>query len=217
MDLTIRLETPADHREAEEVTREAFWNHYSPGCNEHYLLHIMRGTASFVPELDLVAVTQDKIAGVSVCLTSYIDGDDGLRREVLSLGPIAVRPDLQRLGIGKRLIEHTRQAAAAAGYHAILLCGDPAYYGKVGFVPAERYGIRTAEDKYFAALHACPLYPGALDGAAGKYHEDAIYVVDAVEAREFDATFPHRERISGTPSQLRFIEVAAMQRKHERP
>lgn len=165
MDLTIRLETPADHREAEEVMREAFWNHYSPGCDEHYLLHIMRGAASFVPELDFVAVTQGSIAGVSVCLASYIEGDDGLRREVLSLGPIAVRPDLQRLGIGKRLIEHTRQAAAAAG----------------------------------------------------KYHEDAIYVVDAVKAREFDATFPHRERISGTPSQLRFIEVAAMQRKHERP
>ena len=37
--IIIRLETPADYRAVEELTREAFWNQYVPGCNEHYFVH----------------------------------------------------------------------------------------------------------------------------------------------------------------------------------
>ena len=46
--ITIRLEQTSDYRETEEVVREAFWNVYSPGCTEHYLLHTMRGSTGFV-------------------------------------------------------------------------------------------------------------------------------------------------------------------------
>ena len=42
MDIKLRIEQPSDYNETENVTREAFWNHFSPGCDEHYLLHIMR-------------------------------------------------------------------------------------------------------------------------------------------------------------------------------
>ena len=42
VELKLRTEQPADYRETENVTREAFWNLYSPGCCEHYLLHVMR-------------------------------------------------------------------------------------------------------------------------------------------------------------------------------
>ena len=34
--LVIRAEVPADHRAVEEMTREAFWNVYAPGCEEHW-------------------------------------------------------------------------------------------------------------------------------------------------------------------------------------
>lgn len=36
-DYIIRNEVPADYGEAENLTREAFWNVYRPGCDEHYL------------------------------------------------------------------------------------------------------------------------------------------------------------------------------------
>ena len=36
---TIRRETPADYRMVENLTREAFWNVYRPGCLEHYDVH----------------------------------------------------------------------------------------------------------------------------------------------------------------------------------
>ena len=38
--MNIRLETPADYREVENLTREAFWNVYRPGCTEHYVLKL---------------------------------------------------------------------------------------------------------------------------------------------------------------------------------
>ena len=210
MDIHIRLEQPADYRAAEEVMREAFWNCYSPGCTEHYLLHIMRDSPAFIPELDFVAESEGRIVGSVVFLKSFIHGDDGRRYEVLSMGPIAVLPSYQRKGVGRMLIEYARGEAAAKGYRAILLCGEPRYYTKTGFTAAEEFGIRTAENKYFAALHLCPLYPGALTGITGKYYEDAIYDVNADKAEAFDKSFPKKERLEGTPTQRRFEEVLAM-------
>ena len=52
--ITIRLETKDDYRAAENLTREAFWNVYRPGCMEHYVLHCYRDDPAFVPELDFV-------------------------------------------------------------------------------------------------------------------------------------------------------------------
>ena len=39
---SIRRETPEDYRAVEELTREAFWNVYKPGADEHYFVHQMR-------------------------------------------------------------------------------------------------------------------------------------------------------------------------------
>ena len=47
--ITIRLETKDDYKAVENLTREAFWNVYRPGCMEHYLLHCYRDDPAFVP------------------------------------------------------------------------------------------------------------------------------------------------------------------------
>ena len=52
----IRREEEKDYRETENLTREAFWNVYCPGCREHYVLHLYRNDKDFVPELDYVMV-----------------------------------------------------------------------------------------------------------------------------------------------------------------
>ena len=69
MNLKLRLEQPTDYREAEQVMREAFWNYYSLGCTEHYLLHIMRNSPNFLPELDFVAVANGRIVSSVVFLS----------------------------------------------------------------------------------------------------------------------------------------------------
>lgn len=40
--MLIRNEIKSDYRTVEELTRKAFWNVQVPGCEEHYLAHIMR-------------------------------------------------------------------------------------------------------------------------------------------------------------------------------
>ena len=99
MEIELRRERPEDYSETEQVVREAFWNHFGPGCDEHYLLHIMRGCPAFLPQLDIVAVHEGRIVGVSVCVRAVIKGDDGTDREVLTLGPIAVLPEYQGRGV----------------------------------------------------------------------------------------------------------------------
>ena len=110
------------------------------------------------------------------------------------------------------LLSAVKQEAQAHGYDALFLCGDPAYYCRHGFVPAENFGIRTAENNYAAALQVCELRDGALHDAAGCYSEGASYQVDEAAAEAFDRQFPPLEKRSGTPSQERFLELVSMQR-----
>lgn len=121
MNIELRREQKSDYRETENMTRETFWNHYSPGCCEHYLLHIMRDSPNFIKELDFVAVLDNQIIGNVVYMKSYIMADSGEKYEVLSLGPISVLPAFQRKGVGRLLIERTREVAREMGFRAILL------------------------------------------------------------------------------------------------
>ena len=202
--IELREELPCDYRDTENVIREAFWNHYTPACNDHYLIHIMRNCPAFVPELDIVAVEDGKIIGNSMCLKSYILGDDEKHYEVLSLGPIGVLPEYQHQGIGGRLIAHTKEIAKKMGFKGILLCGDPDYYTRQGFIAAEKYKIRNVENMYADALHACELYQGAFSKISGRYCEDEIYNVDEKRVKEFDIQFPNKEIVYGTPMQKKF-------------
>lgn len=202
--IQLRQETPNDYFETENVVREAFWNHYTPACNDHYLIHIMRDCPAFVPELDLVATEGEKIIGSVMCLKSYIEGDDGNRYEVLSLGPIGILPEYQRKGIGGMLIARTKEIAKELGFRGVLLCGDPDYYTHQGFSAAETLGIRNAENMYADALHVCELYVGSLADARGRYFEDEIYNVDENLVLEFDKQFSPKEIVYGTPMQKKF-------------
>lgn len=210
--MDIRTESPADHAAVEALTREAFWNVYGPGCFEHWLVSVLRHAPAFVPELSLVAEEGGRIIGHAMHTKARILTDSGAEAEVLCLGPISVLPEAQRQGIGGRLIAEARERARALGYRAIALCGDPAYYGRHGFIPAETKGIRTADDRYAAALQVCELFEGALDGLGGRYEEDGAFALDEAAAEAFDRQFPPKEKLTGTPSQMRFLELVSQSR-----
>lgn len=203
----IRAEKRSDYADVENVVREAFWNVYCPGCSEHYLVHVMRGSEAYVPELALVAVADGRVVGYAANVKAFIECDNGKCAEVLTLGPIAVLPEYQGMGIGAALIAGIKKIAARMGFRAVLLCGNPDFYRKQGFCAAETYGIRSSENLYVDALHACELYYGALAEAAGRYYEDEIYSIDEEAVSEFDRHFPHKEKIEGTPSQQAFLEI----------
>lgn len=210
MDIKLRNEKVSDYRTVEELTREAFWNHYVPGCDEHYLLHIMRKADSFINELDIVAEVDGKIVGNIVYTKAKVLTDDGNCHEVISFGPLSVLPEFQGRGIGGMLIEHTKKIAKELGYKAILIYGDPDYYSKFGFVAAETYKIGTADNMYAVPLQAIELFQGALSTVGGRFFEDSIYEIDEAAAKEYDKGFPHKELQNGLPTQNKFCQMVKM-------
>ena len=208
--IKLRNETPLDYQSVEELTREAFWNNHVPGCDEHYLLHIMRNSDSFIRELDFVAEIDGKIVANIVYTKSKIIGDNGEDYAVITFGPLSVLPEYQRKGVGAMLIKHTTELAKELGYIAILIYGDPRYYNKFGFVEAENYDIRTSGNMYSVPLQALELYQGALLDCRGCFFEDSVFEIDETAAKEFDKNFPEKEKESGLPTQERFIQLVNM-------
>ena len=211
-DIELRLETPQDYTEVEHVTREAFWNKHVPGCDEHYLAHVLRGSDAFVPELDFVAVHDGKVVGNIMYTKAVIRCDGGAERNVLSFGPVSVLPLMQGQGIGSMLIRHTLEKAKELGYGAVLIYGDPSFYSRFGFILAEQFGIGTSDDFFADALQALELLPGALANCAGRFFEDAAFEVDEAAAAAFDKQFLPKALRDDLPSQRRFTELVKMRR-----
>lgn len=209
-DIIFRNETESDYRTLEELTREAFWNHHVPGCDEHYLLHIMRKADSFIHELDIVAELNGKVVGNIVYTKAKIVEDKGDEHNVIYFGPVSVLPAFQGKGIGRALIEYTMTVAKQLGYKAILIYGDPDYYGRFGFAAAEDFKIGTSDNMYAAPLQALELYPGALSNISGRFLEDEIYDIDEIAAKEFDKDFSPKELHNDLSTQIRFRQLLQM-------
>lgn len=151
---SIRCEEPADRSEVAQVLTDAFRRADAPGDDppEVALVDRLRADASWIAPLSLVAEVGGTIVGYAVCSRASIDGV-----AVLALGPIAVRTDDQRRGIGTALMNAMIVAAGLHGEGVICLLGDPDFYARFGFAAASSLGI-TAPDarwgEYFQALVA---------------------------------------------------------------
>ena len=201
-DYTIRFERETDHREVEHLVREAFWNVYRPGCLEHYVLHLLRKDADFVPELDVVMEKDGAIIGQNVFVRTHIKADDGREIPVLTMGPICIAPQWQKQGYGKALLDDSLEKAAVLGAGAVCFEGNIAFYGKSGFSYAGDFGIRyhgLSEDDDASFFLCKELVPGYLAGICGEYAPPQIYFVDENEAEKFDREFPPKikERLPG--------------------
>ena len=64
----------------------------------------------------------------------------------LGLAPVAVLPDHEKHGVGRRLIQNGLAECHAWGAGFVVVIGDPPYYGRFGFEPAEKHGLRSEYD-----------------------------------------------------------------------
>ena len=187
--LILRPERPDEYREMEEIVRDSFWDKYSPGCSEHLVVHTMRTSGAIVPELCLAAEENGRLAGgIWYAKASVRSGDDAC--DVLTMGPVCVRPERQSHGIGAALIRETLSRAAGT-YPAVIIYGNPAYYGRFGFRAASDYGITDAGGNPSPALL---IYPMSDDIPSGMFDEGPVYHVTPDEVRLFDRTFPPRRK-----------------------
>ena len=113
----IRTEQPRDFKIVENLTREAFWNVYRPGCVEHFVLHHYRNDPSFIPELSLVMEVDGQIIGHVMYAWSKIDADDGRKIRMMTFGPISIHPDYKRQGYGKALLGYSMELARKMPAH----------------------------------------------------------------------------------------------------
>lgn len=201
--LEIRNETVADRQAVEELTRRAFYNIYTPGCTEHYLVRIMREHGDFIPQLDLVALLDGEIVGNIMYTRARLVDEQGQEKPILTFGPISVAPEHQRRGYGKALIEESFRRAAELGYDVVVIFGSPANYVARGFQSCKRHNICLEGGRFPAAMLVKELVPGVLDGRRWFYYDSPVMAVDESAARQYDDTLPPMEK-KWLPSQEEF-------------
>jgi predicted N-acetyltransferase YhbS len=194
MNVLLRLEEEKDYNFVENLTREAFWNIYKPGCDEHLLVHNIRKTKEFIKDLDYVAIFNDEIIGNIVYAKTKIIGINK-EYDVITFGPVSVLPMYQKKGIGKKLIEHTITESKEMGFNAIIIYGNPKYYERFGFKNGKEYKITDIEGNYNDALMALELYPKSLENISGKFFEGDAYKIDKKELEIFEKNFPYKEKL----------------------
>ena len=145
--MEIRFERPEDLATIRTVTAAAFQNAPHSSGTEAAIIDALRKAGALT--ISLVAVEQNGIVGHIAFSPVTINGE---ANGWYGLGPVSVRPDRQRRGVGQMLIrtglDHLRRMNA----QGCVVLGEPAYYARFGFVsdPNLRYG--NAAPEYFQRL-----------------------------------------------------------------
>ena len=176
LDVAYLPETPAHDPDIEAINAEAF----GPGRFAKAAYKIREG-GPHERDLSFVAANAGGVvASVRMTRVSAAQGSG------LLLGPLAVRPSFKNLGIGKRLVAIALEAAAKAGYAAVILVGDEPYYGPLGFkkMPYGKVSLPRPVDLNRLLVHeiapgAADLFSGPLDHADRQHRLEKIGQPDA--------------------------------------
>jgi len=160
MEIRIRQEVKEDHKRVYEITKMAFDQE-----NESKLIEKIRSGPNFIPELSLVAEKDNEIVGHILFSKIKIVGES--EYETLMLAPIAVIPELQKQGIGGKLIKNGIEKAIELGFDSIIVVGHKDYYPKFGFQKASKWGIKCPFEVPDGAFMAIELTENALENKAG--------------------------------------------------
>jgi putative acetyltransferase len=145
--LEIRPERPGDEAVIRAVVKAAFADAPHASGTEAAIVSALRAAGA----LTLSLVIEDRGEIVGYAAFSPVEIDDGAAGWH-GLGPVAVRPDRQRSGIGGALIADGLARLQAAGAAGCVVLGDPAYYRCFGFAADPALSYSAAPALYFQAL-----------------------------------------------------------------
>ncbi len=155
----IRDESPDDRGPIHALHREAFAREA-----EADLVDRLRDGGfvrlSLVAERDGVLIGHLLLSELTLRASSH-DVD------ALALAALAVRPDYQRQGIGGALVREALRLASNRPEAAVIVLGEPGYYGRFGFKTETAAILRCPFPDAEWAFQALELRPGALAEAAG--------------------------------------------------
>lgn len=154
----IRKEETKDYEIIYSVVKNAFDSAEHSDGNEHDLVNILREGNAFIPELSLVAEMDGKIVG-HIMFTKATVGNN----EILALAPLSVLPEYQRKGIGTTLIKEGHKIAKKLGYGYSVVLGSEKYYPRMGYLPADMFGVFSPFDVPRENFMACKINEEAPD------------------------------------------------------
>lgn len=161
----IRPERPDDAPAIAALARDAFG-----GAYEADLIDRLR--AESLAAVSLVAAAEGTVVG-HIMFSDLAVELDGRAIPAVALAPLCVRSDSRRSGIGSALVRSGLDAARAAGQHAAIVLGEPAYYRRFGF--SSELARKLASPFEGSAFMALELRPGALQGGRGKVTYPAAF------------------------------------------
>ncbi len=104
----------------------------------------IRSLRFYVPELEFVMVDEtDEVIGYAMFSKMHLSSK--YQEQLLILNPVAVKTELQRQHISKKLIEFGFEQAKKLGFEAVLVEGNPQNYKDRGFKTSADYGIIAGE------------------------------------------------------------------------
>jgi len=144
--MLIREERASDDAAIHDLTVRAFRPmSYSDGT-EASIIRLLRHSGHLA--LSLVAEDDGAIIG-HVAFSPIAIGD---LDHWFGLGPIAVEPDRQRMGIGSALILTGLDVLKERGAAGIALIGDPAFYNRLGFESDGLLAYKDIDRRYVQRL-----------------------------------------------------------------
>lgn len=167
MTLTVRPQTPADWAAVQEIIGAAFAGPDGTVPVEVPLNDELGRDAGLVPGLTLVAELDGTVVGQLTCSYGTLTDAGGRQRSVVGVGPVSVLPAHQGTGVGGTLLRALIDAAERAGEPALVLLGDPAFYGRYGFVAADDFGIAAPDPAWGRYFQVHPLRSAAGSLAGG--------------------------------------------------
>ena len=151
--LVVRRERDDEHARVNELVTAAFTKGPDePGTLEADLVDALRVCPDWIPELSMVAEADGVVVGHVLCTRGRVAG-----RPVLALGPLAVDPSYQGLGVGTALVHAVLGAGDAMGEPLVVLLGHLDYYPRFGFVPGTSLGVTPPEAGWADHFQVRPL------------------------------------------------------------
>lgn len=138
----VRAATPADAQQIDAVLDEAFGGDQVPR-----LVHALRADTADADRVELVADNAGHVVGHVLLTPIPLETAPGATTTLACLSPLGVRPDVSGRGIGSALVRAALAEAERRGQAAVVLEGDPGYYGRFGFVPASAHGLRRPSER----------------------------------------------------------------------